>query len=118
MKIKHITLNAVLAVVAAACFLGAFWSAAICRKQAESISNGVLIQMMDRIQEQETLANALTEARRGDLAAVTNLLTTRLCANADAIRSFVGALNEESEPLARDWAQLAAKTSTSQSSQH
>jgi hypothetical protein len=106
MKISMVSTRVVLVLVAAAAFLSAGGAAALCHKYERSTAgDGHIIQMLDRMAEQQTLASALAKLREGDLKAANDLLTARMGDNANAIYSLVMAASQQYRPLAEALAQ-------------
>ncbi len=98
--------NALLGLVAGVSLLSAFGTAAWCHKcEGNMVGDGHIIQMLDRIDEQQALGLALAQIRQGDLQGASDRLAARMGDNAVCIQQLVLAASEKYRPLAEALAQ-------------
>ncbi len=71
------------------------------RYEQNSASDGHMLQMLDRMSEQQALGAVLTRLREGNVTAATALLNSRMVENASTINSLVITASDQYRPLAQ-----------------
>lgn len=102
MKTKLFTGGGLLGLLGVVALVSAFGVAAVCQRcQEEAVADGHMIQMLDRLAEQETIACVLLKMREGDVKGASDMLSARMGDNASAIRQLVVAASDQYRPLAK-----------------